>query len=294
MTAQEVEAFLAVVRHGTISQAAAALYITQPALSRRIRTLEKELGCTLLERQKGIRTVRMTEEGQEFLALAERWQYLWAQTGALSSLHSRQLLHVAAVESVSLHILPWVFQAFLQSGQYDLNVHQCHSVDAYSYMESGPGDIAFITDPMFSATVTSIPAFSEPFVLASRKPLEGRVIHPSTLPPEDEVRFSWNNEYDTWHTKWFDARTRPSVMLDQVSLMDCFLKQPNWAIVPHSIGVQLAEQGVYVYPLQDGPTDRMIYYLAARDGKQELIATFLSLLDQELQKYDCIRSFISK
>ena len=44
MTEREIEAFLTIVRTGSISAAAEVLYVTQPALSRRIRALEQELG----------------------------------------------------------------------------------------------------------------------------------------------------------------------------------------------------------------------------------------------------------
>lgn len=43
MTEQDVEIFLAVVRWGSISAAAEAMFITQPAVSRHIRELEREL-----------------------------------------------------------------------------------------------------------------------------------------------------------------------------------------------------------------------------------------------------------
>lgn len=52
MTQMELQAFLAVIRTGSFSQAAQSLFITQPALSRRIRALEEELGYRLLDRRK--------------------------------------------------------------------------------------------------------------------------------------------------------------------------------------------------------------------------------------------------
>ena len=42
MTRTELESFLAVVQAGSLSAAARSLYITQPALSRRIQSLEQE------------------------------------------------------------------------------------------------------------------------------------------------------------------------------------------------------------------------------------------------------------
>ena len=44
MTDQQIQCFLAVVRTGSISGGAQALYVTQPAASRCVRTLEEELG----------------------------------------------------------------------------------------------------------------------------------------------------------------------------------------------------------------------------------------------------------
>lgn len=47
MTNTQLEAFLTLCRYGNITQAAEHLFITQPALSRLIKSLESELGYTL-------------------------------------------------------------------------------------------------------------------------------------------------------------------------------------------------------------------------------------------------------
>ena len=64
MTFLEIEAFLNIVQHGSFSAAAEKLYVTQPALGRRIRALEEELGYTLFVRNKGVRHVELTKQGQ--------------------------------------------------------------------------------------------------------------------------------------------------------------------------------------------------------------------------------------
>ncbi|MCU1373882.1 MAG: transcriptional regulator, LysR family [Actinomycetia bacterium] len=50
MDVRQLSAFLAVVEHGTVTAAAAAVHVSQPALSQTIRSLEAELGTPLFHR----------------------------------------------------------------------------------------------------------------------------------------------------------------------------------------------------------------------------------------------------
>lgn len=69
MTLQTLEYFVALAEHRSFTDAAAACYITQPALSRAIASLEKELGCTIVERGK---VVALTPAGEVLLEEAKR------------------------------------------------------------------------------------------------------------------------------------------------------------------------------------------------------------------------------
>ena len=53
MDARQLAAFLAVVEHGTVTRAADATHVSQPALSQTIRSLEDELGALLFNRIRG-------------------------------------------------------------------------------------------------------------------------------------------------------------------------------------------------------------------------------------------------
>jgi len=67
---KQIEAFVEVVRRGTVSRAAEALGVTQPALTARLHGLERELGQMLFARSG--RGVRLTDAGRAFLPHAER------------------------------------------------------------------------------------------------------------------------------------------------------------------------------------------------------------------------------
>jgi DNA-binding transcriptional LysR family regulator len=70
MELRQLQYFAAVARHRSFTGAAAALYVTQPALSQQIRRLEAELGLQLLRRtSKG---VELTPAGADLLEHADK------------------------------------------------------------------------------------------------------------------------------------------------------------------------------------------------------------------------------
>jgi DNA-binding transcriptional LysR family regulator len=69
MELDHVEAFVAIVRSGGFSRASASLHLSQPAISRRVHLLERELGAPLFERVHG--GALLTDAGRAFLPHAE-------------------------------------------------------------------------------------------------------------------------------------------------------------------------------------------------------------------------------
>src|SRR5213078_2824051 len=69
MELDHVEAFLAIARSGGFARGSAALHLSQPATSRRIKLLETELGAPLFDRLS--RGVTLTEAGHAFLPHAQ-------------------------------------------------------------------------------------------------------------------------------------------------------------------------------------------------------------------------------
>ena len=98
--------YLAVVREGTISAAAEALHVSQPALSRQMKDLEEELGVTLFER--GSRRITLTEEGMILRRRAEEMLRLMQLTEAELTQARDTItgeIHIGAGESHAFHFL---------------------------------------------------------------------------------------------------------------------------------------------------------------------------------------------
>ena len=113
MTNLEISAFLAICQHGTISKAAENLYISQSALSTRLKTLERELGCTLLLRGKGRHSLTLTKEGSEFLQLCHDYRFLEEKMRNIGNRQQQaQQLRVSTRPSTGAYLLPPVFERF--------------------------------------------------------------------------------------------------------------------------------------------------------------------------------------
>lgn len=98
--------FLTIAREGSITNAANALHVTQPTLSRQIRDLEEELGQTLFVR--GSHSVTLTPEGmllrkraEEIIDLVSKTEQEFAQTEETLSGD----VYIGAGETVGVHVL---------------------------------------------------------------------------------------------------------------------------------------------------------------------------------------------
>lgn len=298
MTLLDIETFLAIVKNGNLTAAAKNLFISQPALTRRIQLMESELGYPLIKRQKGRRIVQLTDQGVEFYRIAWKWEQLLEETNSISIFSQKQRLSVASVNSVSRPLLSHIFPVFLKH-EFRLHLFNAFSENAYECMAQGLYDLAFIEQQDFMSKIPpdihTKPAFSESFVVATFEnlPNENCYIDTHCLKSENEIYVPWNNEFKSWHAANFNEQIHPLVYLDDVSMLDCFFMEGNWVIVPYMTGECLRVKGANIYHLQNSPPDRVIYYLTRANEKKLLIDKFLSMVNIKLQSYEQVYSFLN-
>ena len=120
MTAElrHIEAFLAVARLGHFTRAAAALHVSQSALTVQIRQLEEALGLRLFDRNN--RRVALTQAGRDLVAPFERISLDVAAVLRHArdlSAHRRGAVAVAALPSVASGVLPRALAALAATDQ---------------------------------------------------------------------------------------------------------------------------------------------------------------------------------
>lgn len=115
MKLDEIETFLAVWEHSNIAHAANQLYIGQGTASSRVLRLEEELGVQLFVRQKGLRNVVLTPEGEYFLPLAQQMLSLWQQAQHIKNRLIFQELRVAAIDTLNHFLLSELYSNFMEN-----------------------------------------------------------------------------------------------------------------------------------------------------------------------------------
>jgi Transcriptional regulator len=127
----QVEGFLEVARRGSVSRAAEALFVTQPTLTARLHSLERELGAPLFVRTS--HGMRLTDAGRAWVPYAERaLRALVDGRDVLEQVKSASAGHlmIGAAPAVSTYILPGLLEKFVAGHpRVELSVRTGHSED---------------------------------------------------------------------------------------------------------------------------------------------------------------------
>ncbi len=105
-----LKVFMAVAQEKSFTRAAAAMGVTQPAVSQNIAELEKGLGVRLFERQKG--DTVLTEHGKVFSVYASRLLETGAAAANMFARLSPATVRIAASEEVYTYILSPALETF--------------------------------------------------------------------------------------------------------------------------------------------------------------------------------------
>ena len=281
MTYAGIEAFLAICRHRNISKAAAELFISQSSLSIRLRTLEKELGCSLFFRHKGAHEIVLTEEGKRFYQLSLQYQEVVRKMQAVGTRKSS--LRVSAINSVATYLLPPVYERFMKEHpDIHLEIQDMTIATACQKLMQGETDLAFTTEAPNSEQIRADIILKEPMVLICA----ADACYPSrigldTLPIEQEVYVKWNLEFVRWHQNTWGADAVPQIQLEIMSQLQMFvMKKDTWAIVPLSVANGLRVIGVrQLIPVFSLP-DREVYALQRKTANANAAQIFLDITRQ--------------
>lgn len=141
--------FYNVAKYKSFTRAAEVMYSNQPNLTRAIKTLEKELGCTLFERtNKG---VRLTDDGKELYEhISAALKHIQAGEKAVSAKHSMDqgVVSIGATEiALRCCLLPILSHYHQTYPGVRIKILNISTPQALKMIENKLIDIAVVTSP---------------------------------------------------------------------------------------------------------------------------------------------------
>jgi DNA-binding transcriptional LysR family regulator len=164
MDIQHIRAFLMVAETGSFSRAAENLFITQPAISKRIATLENSLDCQLFDRLG--KTVQLTQAGKALIPSYRRiLTEIDESKRIISTLRTevRGHLNFGTSHHIGLHRLPPILKQYTSLyPDVELDIQFMDSEQAAALILKGAIELALITLPdATESPLTTIPIWTD-------------------------------------------------------------------------------------------------------------------------------------
>jgi DNA-binding transcriptional LysR family regulator len=197
-----LRAFCQVVRLGSVSRAAEALFVSQPAISLQLQALEREYGSHLFERSG--RRLSPTRAGQLLFEMAQ--PLVEGVDGLAASFRDKVSgldageLNIAANSSTILYLLPRIVDAFRRAHpDVRLTLHNAISADgtdllredavdlAVGSMVDVPADLSY--EPVYRFEPMLITPPDHPLANKSKVTLEDISPYGLILPPRRQITY---------------------------------------------------------------------------------------------------------
>jgi DNA-binding transcriptional LysR family regulator len=148
---RDLRYFVAVAEDLHFTRAAERLFISQPALSKQIRMLERQLGAPLFSR--GPEGVRLTPVGQALLPHARKtlaaWDRGWAEAERAKSMQQATLVAGMSTSPGRGGLLPAIRSRFTAlHPQATVRLRQVGWEDSTAGLADGTADVAFVWLPL--------------------------------------------------------------------------------------------------------------------------------------------------
>ncbi|MEC7121260.1 MAG: LysR family transcriptional regulator, partial [Pseudomonadota bacterium] len=177
MNTAALQAFIVVMDSDySVSRAAERLHLTQPAVSKRLRTLEQEFNVRLFDHVG--RGIQPTSAALTLLPRARRWllDYNEIRHSLSHAQHGVSgLLQIGTSHHIGLHHLPERLKGFVQHyPEIELDIRFVDSEQAHQAVLSGELELAFLTlPPEPHPRLAYLPLWPDPlfFVVAPFHPL---------------------------------------------------------------------------------------------------------------------------
>lgn len=205
LLAANLQAFMAIVRQGTVHGAADELHLTQTGVTQRIRVIEKELGTTLFLRSR--KGMKLTQEGEALLRYCKGAEDLEGQVlSQITGAGNEKPVYVTVVGPTSVITARVIDQC---SGLYTswpnlyLNFIISDSIDRLGLVRSGQAAIAIVPPEQIPNEMDSKTIKPDKYILVATPKWRGRRLA-EILEKERVIDFDEDDQTTLNYLKKFD------------------------------------------------------------------------------------------
>ncbi|EDF8717339.1 LysR family transcriptional regulator [Salmonella enterica] len=283
-----LETFVVVSETLNFTRASEILYRTQPTITNRVRTLENQLGFDLLSRNKGKRTIELTERGEEFLVIAKQLLAFYNKIDDMQKNIARNL-NIGAIDSIGTTIIADVSRVFgEQTDDVSISIKTYQTREAYELIRKRELDIAFVSQPFEHPNVTCEAIFKQDLCVIKPGATKSEIclIKPADLNIRDEIYHSWGEEYDKWHESIWGGTSKPAVRVDSCALLARFMKEErHWAIVQSGNIPTLSHYFPFQILQLDIPTPQRACYMITNSYPERSVLPLIKKFQKLLGEY---------
>ncbi|GEO68166.1 LysR family transcriptional regulator [Levilactobacillus acidifarinae] len=150
METKHLQYFLKIIQEGSLSSAANKLHMSQPTLSRQLKSLEEELNTTLFIR--GHRELILTKSGKIFQRKAEQLLKILDQTKSeIQQTDTTELVGTITIGCTQTNVAKFMSKVIAlfknEHPSVKFNIYDLSVKDIKSYLDDGMLDIGFIMNP---------------------------------------------------------------------------------------------------------------------------------------------------
>lgn len=216
LKANDYDFLITLYRSKNITQAAQTLFLSQPALTKRLQQIEQELGVLIVNRN--VKGVQFTPEGQYVVRYAEQCVSEYKELKmALHGLQTQKdsTISIVSARTLAHELLPDLFASFLKVyPKTHLVLHAVGSGESAQLVHNGQADIAFVCGEQ-PWNFQRVHIRTEVMTLLSHRP-----ICLSELPfmSRIDTSFSVNSQrlISNWWKNTFDVPPRISMVVPSI------------------------------------------------------------------------------
>lgn len=165
---RDLQYVVAVAEIGSVTRAAEACAITQPALSERLKRIEETLGIQLFERNK--RALRITPAGERLVLKARQLLDEASEIDQIvASAHDplSGTLRVGIIATLGPYLMPHILPPLRRAyPNLELVLHEGLTDALIASLQAGAIDVLVAAAPLHATGIEQVELFYEPFVLA--------------------------------------------------------------------------------------------------------------------------------